>query len=66
MNQKILNLEEYWCRQCRWLFYINGVERTSLDIDFGCPYRCDDNGERDILAQIKGEADGRVNDFQAI
>ncbi|MFC1636535.1 hypothetical protein ACFL5Z_17020 [Planctomycetota bacterium] len=68
MNQEILNLEEYRCRQCSRLFYINAVQRTSLDIDFGCPYGCDDNGERarDIVAQIKEEADGRVNDFQTI
>jgi hypothetical protein len=68
MNKETLNLEEYRCRRCGRLFYINAVERSSLDIDFGCPYGCDDNGEhtRDIAAQINEEADGRVNDFQGI
>ena len=63
-----LNLEEYQCIRCHRLFYINAVERSSLDIDFGCPYGCDDAGERgrDIVAHIKEEADGRVNDFQTI
>lgn len=46
MKKETLNLEEYRCRQCRRLFYIDAVQRTSLDIDFGCPYGCDDNGER--------------------
>ena len=68
MDQETMNLEEYRCRQCDRLFYINAVQRTSLDIDFGCPYGCDDNGERgrDIVAHIKEEADGHVNDFQTI
>lgn len=68
MNQETLNLEEYRCRKCGQLFYINAVERSSLDIDFGCAYGCDDAGERvrDIVAQIKEEADRRINDFQAI
>jgi hypothetical protein len=67
MNET-LNLEEYRCRKCRRLLYINAVEHSSLNIDFSCPYGCDDNGEhaRDIVAQIKEEADGRVNDFQTI
>lgn len=68
MNPEILNLEEYRCRRCGRLFYIDAVERSSLDIDFGCPYGCDDAGERvrDIVAQITEEANGRVNDFQVI
>ena len=44
MNQ--ITLDEYRCRKCGRLFYINGAERSSLDLDFGCPYGCDDNGDR--------------------
>lgn len=42
MNQ--LTLEEYRRRKCGRLFCINAVERSDLDLDFGCPYGCDDNG----------------------
>jgi hypothetical protein len=54
MDQRTINLEEYRCRKCGRLFYINAVERNSLDIDFGCPYGCDDNGRhiRDIKARV--------------
>ncbi len=48
MNQlvrKTLNLEQYQCRRCGRFFYINAMDRNSLDPDFGCPYGCDDNGE---------------------
>jgi hypothetical protein len=64
MNQlEILQLEEYRCRKCSRLFYINAAERSSLDIDFGCPYACDDNGERrrDVVAEVRETAEGPVN-----
>ncbi len=66
MNQ--VNLEEYRCRKCGRLFYIDGVDRHPLNIDFGCPHGCDDGSERmrDIVAEIKETADGRVNDFRRI
>jgi len=59
MNQLVrtaLELEQYQCRQCGRLFYINAMDRGSLDLDFGCPYGCDDNGRhvRDIRTQVKG------------
>ena len=44
MNHATVNLEQYRCRKCRRLFYIDPSERHSLDLDFGCPYGCDDNG----------------------
>ena len=33
----------------------NGMDRSSLDLDFGCPFGCDDNGRhvRDLHAEIK-------------
>jgi len=63
MNQLIrttMNLEQYRCLQCGRLFYINAMDRRELDLDFGCPYGCDDNGKhiRDIRTQVKGVSEG--------
>jgi len=68
MNQPTLNLEEYRCRKCRRLFYIDATDRHPLNMDFGCPHGCDDGSERvrDIVAEIKEAVDGRVNDFSRI
>ena len=51
-----LNLEQYRCRRCGRLFYINAMDRRDLDLDFGCPYGCDDNGRhvRDINTKAEG------------
>jgi len=62
MNQLVrttLELEQYQCRSCGRLFYINAVDRSPLDLDFGCPYGCDDKGRhiRNILTNIKDVAD---------
>jgi len=58
MNPATLNLEEHRCRRCNRVFYIDATQRHSFDLDFGCPYGCDDNGERerDITAEIKAVA----------
>ena len=50
-----LNLEQYQCRRCGRFFYINKTDKTGFDIDFGCPYGCDDNGRhtRNIHTEIK-------------
>ena len=60
MNHTTLWLGEYQCTRCGRLFYIDPVERHPLDLDFGCPYGCDDNGThvRDIKADIEHLADG--------
>ena len=49
-----LVLEQYQCRRCGRLFYINTMDRSSMDFDFGCPYGCDDNGRhvRDIKTEV--------------
>jgi hypothetical protein len=49
-----LVLEQYQCRRCGRLFYINAMDRSLMDFDFGCPYGCDDNGRhvRDIKTQV--------------
>jgi len=39
-----VTLEQYRCRKYGRLFYINASQRHPLDIDFGCPHGCDDNG----------------------
>ena len=51
-----MNLEQYRCLRCGQLFYVNATDRRELDLDFGCPYGCDDNGRhvRDIRTQVKG------------
>lgn len=43
-EEKKGTLDQYKCRKCWRYFYINENERTEYDIDFGCPYGCDDNG----------------------
>ena len=55
-----LHLEQYRCLHCGRLFYINALDRRELDLDFGCPYGCDDNGRHvgDIRAEVKGVTEG--------
>ncbi len=54
--RETLSLEQYQCQSCKRSFYINGIERSKLDLDFGCPYGCEDNGKYvwDIKVEIKG------------
>jgi len=68
MNHATLNLEEYRWRKCGRVFYIDGMDRHPLNLDFGCPHGCDDGSERmrDIVADIKEAVDGRVNDLSRI
>lgn len=59
MNQLVrrtLNLEQYRCLRCGRLFYVNAMDRRDLDLDFGCPYGCEDNGRhvRDIRTEVRG------------
>ena len=35
-------IEDYQCGTCGRVFYIDPRERTALDLEFGCPYGCDD------------------------
>ena len=50
-----LELEQYQCRKCGRFFYVNKMEKSSLDLDFGCPFSCDDNGRHvsDLKTGIK-------------
>jgi DNA-directed RNA polymerase subunit RPC12/RpoP len=66
MNQ--ITLEEYRCRKCGRLFYVDGMDRHPVDPGFRCPHGCDDGSERlrDIVAEMTETADGRVNDFGGI
>lgn len=49
-----LNLEQYQCRRCGRFFYVNRLDRGELDLDFGCPFGCDDNGlhTRDLRTEV--------------
>lgn len=53
--RKTLELEQCQCRKCGRFFYINKMDKSYLDLDFGCPFSCDDNGRhvRDIKTEIK-------------
>lgn len=73
MNSTMLNLEEYRCRKCNRVFYIDATQRHPLDLDFGCPYGCDDNGEplADMSPGIEGAAVAdddamRIKDYQIV
>ena len=37
-------------------FYVNAMDRRDLDLDFGCPYGCDDNGRhiQDLRTEVTG------------
>ena len=54
-----LNLEQYQCKCCRRMFYINRMDRSKYDLEFGCPYGCDDAGQhvRDIYTNIENVKD---------
>ena len=64
--RETLELEQYRCRKCSRFFYIDKMDKRFLDLDFGCPYGCDDNGEyvREIIyectkgAMLCDDADG--------
>ena len=68
MNHTTLNLEEYRCRKCGRVFYIDAMDRHPLNMDFGCPHGCDDGSERmrAIVVGLKEALDGRVSDFSRI
>ena len=53
--RRTLELEQYQCRKCGRFFYVNRIDKISLDLDFGCPFSCDDNGRhvRDLRTEIK-------------
>ena len=40
-----LKLDQYQCQTCGRFFYINELDKSDLDLDFGCPYGCDNAGE---------------------
>ena len=56
MDDATLNLEGYRCRQCGRGFYVDEGERRDLDLDFGCPYGCDDNGR--YIGPVRAEVTG--------
>ena len=61
MVRTTLQLEQYQCKRCGRLFYINAMDRSAFDIEFGCPYGCDDEGRnmRSIRTNIDKVEDVR-------
>ncbi len=70
-DQKMV--ERYRCRACGRAFYVEVAERSPLDLDFGCPYGCDDNGEAGGTASVQPievessrAADGKIRDHRIV
>jgi len=61
--RKTLEIEQHQCRSCGRLFYINTMDKSWLDLDFGCPYGCGDNGRhvRDIKTEVEQVKDDYRN-----
>ena len=57
--RKDIELEQYQCDKCGRFFYINKMDKSAYDIDFGCPFGCDEAGihVRNIHAEIKDVKD---------
>ena len=53
--KKTFGLEEYECLACGRSFYIREGDKTVYDLDFGCPFGCDDAGKfaRTVVAKAK-------------
>ena len=58
-DRTTLDMEQYRCRQCKRMFYIHADSKDLQDVDFGCPYGCDDNGKhvRDLKAEVTETTD---------
>ena len=50
---KNTNLEQYQCHKCGRFFQ---KDKSEFDLDFGCPFGCNDNGElvRIISIEVRG------------
>jgi len=79
MNELVgtmLRLEEYRCRRCARLFYVESGERGGMELDFGCPFGCDDNGEhvcslgsaiREVMEATRDDkTSGEIRDYTII
>ena len=51
--REYLNLEQYQCQRCGRFFYINEMDKSDFDLEFGCPYGCDDAGKLTRIIKIK-------------
>ncbi len=73
---RMLWLEEYRCRRCHRLFYVESGDRGNMELDFGCPFGCDDNGEHvcslgSAIREVMDEAgddktSGEIRDYRII
>lgn len=57
--QAVIELEQYRCRRCGRLFYIDGMDRSKLDENFGCTFGCKDGGK--LLRRIHFEVKAITN-----
>ena len=50
-----LHINQYQCQRCGRFFYISMNDKSDLDIEFGCPFGCDDAGKhtRDFICSIE-------------
>lgn len=62
LTRTTLELLQFECLTCGRLFYINRLDKNSVNASFGCPFGCDDDGKfkRVICTQVQKliEADG--------
>ena len=62
---KEMVLEQYQCRRCGRFWYIEKGDKSDFDMDYGCPYGCDDNGRhtRTITVRVMKDNPQRVDNI---
>ena len=55
INRKTSHVAQCQCGVCGRVFYVNKNDKTSLDLDFGCHYGCNENDEgiRDAETEVE-------------
>jgi len=68
MNCETMNLEEYRCRECGRLFYVDATQPHPFDRVFHCPYGCDGDTARvrDIVVETRVVGGRCVSDYRSI
>ncbi len=59
------HLIQYECETCGRYFYVKEGDKSELDIEFGCPFGCDDAGKpvRNIIFETKSITDLRTGEI---
>ena len=60
-NGKTSHVAQCQCGVCGRVFYLNKSDRTSWDLDFGCPYGCKENDEDTKNAETEAQEDDMLN-----